>query len=34
MTSWRIIIPLDKFKLSEDNIVQFNEKDNYGRVNG
>lgn len=30
VTSWKTIIPLNKFKLSEDNFVQFNKEDNYG----
>lgn len=33
ITSWGIIIPLDKFKLSEDNFIQFNKEDNYGTSN-
>lgn len=33
MTSWGIIIPLGKFKLSEDNFIQFNKEDNYGTSN-
>lgn len=33
VTSWKTIIPLNKFKLSEDNFVQFNKEDNYGTSN-